>query len=356
MTDYQGIAGASSIDRSSGNSIIDFRSDTVTMPGAAMREAMACADVGDDVYSDDPTVNALEERAARLLGKEAALFLTSGSQSNLVALLTHCGRGDEYIGGNGYHISRDEAGGAAVLGGVSPLHLPINAKGGLSVAQVEAAIKPDNVHYARTRLVCLENTVDGKVQDQVEIDAIADMAHARGLVVHLDGARLMNAAVASGKSAAALAKSADSVSLCLSKGLGAPVGSVLGGSKEFIHLARYNRKLLGGGMRQAGILAAAGLYAFEHNIERMAEDHARTRRLAEELSRIQNLKIGLEDAETNMFFMIVPDEDQLSLQQFLQEQNIIIGAYSPEIRIVIHLDIDDQAIDRMIDAMNRYYS
>jgi len=356
MADYNNMAKAASANQHNGNSIIDFRSDTVTMPNAGMREAMASADVGDDVYGDDPTVNALEERAAQLFGKEAALFLTSGSQSNLVALLTHCGRGDEYIGGNGYHISRDEAGGAAVLGGVSPLHLPINAKGGLTLTPVETAIKPDNVHYARSRLVCLENTVDGKVQDQSEIDAIADMAHARGLAVHLDGARLMNAAVASGKSAAALAKSADSVSLCLSKGLGAPVGSVLGGSAEFIHRARYNRKLLGGGMRQAGIIAAAGLYAFDHNIKRMAEDHARARRLAEALSRIQKLKVDLQSVETNMLFMTVPDGDQLPLQQFLQEKNIVIGAYGPEIRIVVHLDIDDHAIDRMVDAMTIFYS
>ncbi len=356
MAEYQNMPKVSSGSTARGNSVIDFRSDTVTKPSLAMREAMMAAEVGDDVYGDDPTVNRLEAEAARLLGKEAALFLSSGSQSNLVALLTHCGRGDEYIGGNGYHISRDEAGSAAVLGGISPLHLPISKKGGLTRAQVEAAIKPDDVHYAKTRLVCLENTVDGKVQDQDEIDAIADMAHGHGLVVHLDGARLMNASVASGKDASVLTRKVDSVSLCLSKGLGAPVGSVLCGPADFIHQARYARKMLGGGTRQAGILAAAGLYAFEHNIARMAEDHARARKLAKALNAIGPLEVDLDAVETNMLFLKVPDGDQHKLQEHLGEQGIVISAWSPEIRLVVHLDIDDGAAGRMIDAVSAFYA
>ncbi len=336
------------------NSVIDFRSDTVTRPSAAMRKVMAEAEVGDDVYGDDPTVNELEGRAAALLGKEAGLFVSSGSQSNLIALLTHCGRGEEYISGSIYHVAHDEAGGAAVLGGISPLHLPVDANGGLNAKQVEDAIKPDDIHYARTKLVCLENTVDGRVQDQNEINTIADMAHGRGLLVHLDGARLMNAAIASGNDASELAKCADTVSMCLSKGLGVPVGSVLCGPADFIHRARYNRKLLGGGMRQVGILAACGLYALKHNVTRLRDDHKRAARLASGLGKIDGLEVKLN--ATNMVFIRIAGEDKSGFQKYLAENNIIISTHSPDIRLVVHLDIDDAGIDRMVEVVSGYFN
>lgn len=333
--------------------IADFRSDTVTRPSSAMRQAMADAEVGDDVYGDDPTVSALEEKAANLLGKEAGLFVASGTQSNLAALLAHCGRGEEYIGGVGYHIAKYEAGGAAVLGGISPRHLMPQANGALDPEQVQDAINPDDSHFAISRLVCVENTFNGKVVNQGQIEEVAAIAHEHDLSVHLDGARLMNAVVASNRSAAELVECVDTVSLCLSKGLGAPVGSVLCGSVDFIKKARRARKMLGGGLRQSGVLAACGLYALEHNTHRLADDHVRAKALAKRLADVDGLEIDPLTVETNMVWLNVPAERSVPLSAHMRERGLVIAEPSGRdrtMRIVCHLDIDDDHIDRLVDG------
>lgn len=333
------------------NRIIDLRSDTVTRPGPAMREAMASAEVGDDVYGEDPTVNALQERVAALVGQAAGLFVSSGTQSNLIALLTHCGRGEEIITGREYHVCKYEAGGASVLGGAVLTPLDVGANGGLTAQAVAAAIKdPDDIHFPMSRLVSLENTWNGHVQDQGEIVRIADMAHGRGLAVHLDGARLMNASVSSGRPAAELAAPFDTVSVCLSKGLGAPVGSVLTGPAAFIERARRLRKMLGGGTRQAGVLAAAGLYALDHHVERLAEDHANARLLAEGLARIGGLEVDYPDTATNMVFLRLPPERFGAFRAGMAEAGVLIGGRSPLIRMVTHLDVSAEDIGRVVDA------
>ena len=284
---------------------VDLRSDTVTRPTSAMRAAMAAADVGDDVFGDDPSVNALQERIAALLGKEAALFVSSGTQGNLVAVMTHCGRGDEYIVGQSAHTYRYEAGGAAVLGSVQPQPLEHQADGSLALEDIDAAIKPDDSHFARSRLLCLENTIGGKVLPLDYLARATALARERGLATHLDGARLFNAAVALGgdpyANARSIAAHFDSVSVCFSKGLGAPVGSALVGSRAFIQQAHRWRKMLGGGMRQAGVLAAAALHALDHHVERMAVDHALAQRLAEGLQQIRGVTV--EPVQTNMVFV-----------------------------------------------------
>ena len=337
----------------SSNRLIDLRSDTVTRPSTGMREVMANAEVGDDVYGDDPTVNALEEQVSDFLGKEAGLFVTSGTQSNLSALLAHCGRGDEYIGGVGYHIAKDEAGGAAVLGGISPRHLQLNDRGGLDPAAVEAAIQPDDIHFAITRLVCLENTYSGMVMDQAGIEKSAEIAHANGLKLHIDGARLLNAAVKSNRPASELVACADSVSLCLSKGLGAPAGSVLSGSSDFINRARRARKLLGGGMRQAGVLAACGLYAMQNNVDRLAQDHDNARTLASRLAEIPGLRLDLESVHTNMIWVDVTGEGKGGLSDHMLERGMIVSDPSGgkhTTRLVTHLDFDADDIDKVVDG------
>ncbi|MEP5180912.1 MAG: low-specificity L-threonine aldolase [Rhizobiaceae bacterium] len=338
---------------SNSNRLIDLRSDTVTRPSTGMREAMANAEVGDDVFGDDPTVIALQERAAEMLGKEAGLFVASGTQSNLTSLLTHCGRGDEYISGVGYHIPHHEAGGAAVLGGISPCILPVNEKGGLNAADVEAAIQPDDPHFAISKLICVENTHDGMVMDQDEIERTAAVAKANGLKLHLDGARLMNAAVQSGQPASDLAACADTVSLCLSKGLGAPVGSVLCGPKDFIHQARRARKLLGGAMRQAGVLAACGLYALQHNVERLAEDHANASALANRLIEIPGVSFDIDKVQTNMIWVNVTGEGQGPLSEHMMARGMIVtdpfGAQHTT-RLVTHLDFESADADAVVDG------
>ena len=338
---------------SNSNRLVDLRSDTVTRPSAGMREAMANAEVGDDVYGDDPTVTALEELAADLLGKEAGLFVASGTQSNLTALLTHCGRGDEYIGGIGYHIPKFEAGGAAVLGGISPRHLPLNSKGGLNAADVEAAIQPDDPHFAVSKLVCLENTHDGMVMDQAEIERTADVAYANNMALHIDGARLMNAAVKSKRPASELVNCADTVSLCLSKGLGAPVGSVLVGPRDFIHQARRARKMLGGGMRQSGVLAACGLFALQNNIERMQEDHENAANMAERLHQLPGLSFNLDNVHTNMIWIDVDGEGQGSLTEHMLKLGMIVSEPSGAnntTRLVTHLDFEPEDVDKVVDG------
>ncbi len=351
-------AGMDKLSAESANDsrIVDLRSDTVTRPSAGMRQAMAEAVVGDDVYGEDPTLNRLEAELAARAGKAAGLFLPSGSQSNLIALLTHCQRGEEYLAGADYHIFSAEAGGAAVLGGISPWPLPVDAQGGLRVAQVTQAIKPDDFHCAITKLLCLENTVSGQVQPQARIAALAQAGHHAGLLVHLDGARLFNAAVAQNLPLATLCQPVDTVSLCLSKGLGAPVGSVLVGPADFIHRARRNRKLLGGAMRQAGVLGAAGLYALEHNVARLAEDHANARFLAEELDLIPQIRLAPGKAATNMLFLGTSDPADLGpLCRHLAAQGFLIGGQQPLSRLVVHLDITRQDLERMLTLIAAFF-
>jgi threonine aldolase len=293
---------------------IDLRSDTVTRPDAAMREAMARAEVGDDVYGDDPTVNALEASAAALLGKEAAVFCTSGTQANLCAMLSHCQRGEEVIAGRGYHVLAAEAGGCAALGGIVPCAIPVGPDGGLDPKDIAEAVKPDDPHHPISRLLSLENTMGGRVQTLERLRTAAATARNHGLSVHLDGARLMNAAVALGIDAKDLAACADTVTLCLSKGLGAPAGTVLAGPAALIARARRQRKLLGGAMRQAGVLAACGLHALEHNVARLADDHANARRLAEGLADLPGFTVDLDGCQTNMVFVDLPEDRWQAIQ------------------------------------------
>jgi threonine aldolase len=331
--------------------IVDLRSDTVTRPSAAMRRAMAEAEVGDDVFGDDPTVNRLQARAAEMLGFEAALFFPSGTQSNLAALMTHCARGDEVILGQEAHTYRYEAGGAAVLGSIQPQPLANRPDGTLDLAEVEAAIKPDDAHFARTRLLALENTIGGRAIGRAYLEQALALAARRGLATHLDGARIFNAAVKQGVAARELCRGFDSVSVCLSKGLGAPAGTLLLGSAEFIARARRARKILGGAMRQAGILAAAGLYALEHNVERLAEDHANAERLAAGLSGLPGLEV--EPPQTNMVFVRVPAHRAQGLAAHLERAGIRVLA-GARMRLVTHLDVDRAGIERAIRAFADY--
>ncbi|GAB5469077.1 MAG: low-specificity L-threonine aldolase [Rhodospirillales bacterium] len=347
---------AAMTDRRNSDAVADLRSDTVTRPSPGMRAAMAEAAVGDDVYGEDPMLNALEETAAGLLGKEAGCFFASGTQSNLAALLSHCGRGEEYISGADYHVFADEAAGAAVLGGISPHPLPLEPDGSLSAERVSAAIKPDDSHFAISRLVSLENSVSGRVLPLDAIRAPAQVARRAGMAVHLDGARLFNATTVLGIAPAILGAEVDSVSLCLSKGLGAPVGSVLVGERDFIAKARRNRKMLGGGMRQAGILAAAGLYALENNIARLGDDHARARRLGEALHAIPTLDVDLDWVQSNMVFVTPRPEDHAPLCAFLAERGIVLGGQVPTIRLVVHLDIEDAGLEAAIEGFRAYYA
>jgi len=332
--------------------IVDLRSDTVTRPTAAMYQAMRDAPVGDDVYGEDETVNQLEATAARLLGKQAGLFLSSATQANLSAMLAHNARGEEILLGDQYHIFVSEAGGTSALGGIIMHPLATDDAGGLALEQVLGAIKEDDPHHPITRTLALENTVSGQVQDPAHHRKLADAVRDQGLKLHLDGARIMNAAVALGVSATDVAAPFDSVMMCLSKGLGAPVGAVLCGASDFIQRARRLRKMLGGGMRQAGVMAACGLYALENHVERMADDHQRAQKLAAGLAEIEDLPVR---QATNMVF-IEPDKKDLEpLRRHLLQQQVEIGHQSPQIRLVTHLDIDDAAIDRAITAFHSYY-
>src|SRR5262245_49218521 len=287
---------------------IDLRSDTVTRPTAAMRAAMAAAEVGDDVYGEDPTVNRLEALAAQMLGKETAVFVPTGTQSNLLGVMSHCERGDEYIVGQQAHTYKYEGGGAAVLGSIQPEPIEFEADGTLDLDRVEAAIKPDDTHFARTRLLCLENTQGGKVLPLDYLRRAHDFARGRGLGLHLDGARLFNAVVKQRIEARDIGKLFDTVSVCLYKGLGAPVGSVLCGSAAHIAKARRWRKVLGGGMRQAGVLAAGGIHALQNNVERLAEDHDNARLLAQLLAQIDGVTVDPAAVQTNMVFVSVDSQ------------------------------------------------
>jgi threonine aldolase len=317
-----------------------------------MRRAMAAAEVGDDVYGEDPTVNRLQARLAEMLGFEAGLWLPTGTQSNLVALLTHCQRGDEYIVGQQAHTYKYEGGGGAVLGSIQPQPLTQQSDGTLALDEIEAAIKPADMHFARTRLLTLENTIGGKLLPQGYVSQALALASKHGLATHLDGARLFNAAVAAGVPAAALAKGFDSVSTCLSKGLGAPAGTVLTGSRAFIEEAKRWRKMLGGGLRQAGVLAAAGLYALEHNVERLARDHENAQTLAQGLRGIGALEV--EGPHTNMVFVRVPAQRAADLQAHLRQHGIVAGI-APRTRLVTHLDVDAPGVARAVAAFKSFF-
>ena len=337
--------------------MIDLRSDTVTRPTDAMRAAMAAADVGDDVFGDDPTVNALQERMAAMLGKEAALFLPTGTQSNLCGLMAHCGRGDEYLVGQMAHTYRWEGGGAAVLGSIQPQPLNQSADGTIALADIEAAIKPDDAHFARTRLLALENTWGGQVLPQAYVQQATALARSRGLSTHLDGARLFNAAVASGgepcATARALAEPFDTVSVCFSKGLGAPVGSALCGPRDLIDRAHRVRKMLGGGLRQAGVLAAAVLHALDHHIDRLADDHANARRLAEGLQGLPGVRCDMP--HTNIVFVdVAPDRAHGVVERARAQGVLCTGLY--RLRLVTHLDVSRADVDRAVDVMRQVLS
>lgn len=328
---------------------IDLRSDTVTRPTPAMREAMARARVGDDVYGDDPMVNAVEARVAELAGKEAGLLVPSGTQGNLVSLLTHCQRGEEYIVGAKYHSYWYEAGGGAVLGGIQPQPVPLQADGTLALDDIAAVIKPDDTHFARTRLLALENTQYGRVMPMDFIEGAAHLAREHGLAVHLDGARLFNAAVASGVTLKDLAWTADTVSLCFSKGLGTPMGSIVVGPAAWIRQARRWRKMVGGGLRQAGIIAAAIDHALDHHVDRLADDHRRAQALAAGLESVPGVHSVI--LRTNMVYIDTGSEAiGNALRDALREEGVLIAG-GRNIRLVTHLDIDDAAIRFAIDAI-----
>lgn len=329
--------------------MIDLRSDTVTRPSAEMMHAMMDAGTGDDVYGEDPTVNQLEAMAAELTGMEAGLFVTSGTQGNLLALLSHCQRGDEYIAGQDAHAYRYEGGGAAVLGGIQPQPLPFNERGEIDLEEVEAVIKPDDSHFAITRLLCLENTQAGKVLSLDYMKAAREFATEHDIGFHLDGARVFNASVRQQVPVATITSLFDSVSICLSKGLAAPVGSVLVGNRDIVDSARRLRKMVGGGMRQAGIIAAAGIHALTHHVDRLAEDHRHATELAEALKQMENITLGGEP-ETNMVMLDIAPQVFTGLRSFLEERNIILSSQ----RLVLHRDITDDDLAEVITAFRQF--
>lgn len=349
---------------------VDLRSDTVTQPTPGMREAMMRAPLGDDVFGTDPSVNALQEKIAGMLGFEAALFVPTGTQSNLCAILSHCGRGDEYIVGQQAHCYRWEGGGAAVFGSVHPQPIEHASDGALPLEQIEAAVKPDDAHFARTKLLALENTLGGKLLPFAYVQAATELAKSKGLQRHLDGARLFNAAVAQAQlqaqggmpgtpsdaaEARRIAQCFDSVSVCFSKGLGAPVGSALCGSRDFIARAHRIRKMAGGGMRQSGMLAAAASYALDHHVTRLADDHALAQRLAAGLAGIDGLKV--ETPQTNIVFVDLVGEARLRSKELLAHLDahgiLATGLY--RLRFVTHLDVDAAGVDLAIAAVRSFF-
>ena len=361
---------------------VDLRSDTVTRPTTAMREAMAAAPLGDDVFGDDPSVNALQEKIAAMLGFEAALFMPSGTQSNLCALLAHCGRGDEYIVGQFAHTYRYEGGGAAVLGSIQPQPLAQDASGMLALADIAAAIKPDDCHFARTRLLCLENTWNGHRMSMEYLAQATRLAREKGLATHLDGARLFNAAVdqvasyvpvfeskvavvpveyaqaainleAIAREARRIASHFDSVSVCFSKGLGAPVGSALCGSRDLVARAHRVRKMAGGGMRQAGLLAAAASHALDHHLTRLVDDHVLAQRLAQGLGGITGLRV--KSAQTNIVFVEVDHGRGPQLLDYLKTHGVLATGLIG-LRFVTHSDVDVAGIDHTLECIRRFFS
>ena len=346
------------------SSRVDLRSDTVTRPTAGMREAMAKALVGDDVYKDDPSVNELQDKIAKMLGFEAALFMSTGTQSNLCGILSHCQRGDEYIVGQMAHCYRWEGGGAAVFGSVQPQPLTQQPDGSLSLSDIEAAIKPDDAHFAMTKMVALENTWGGKVLSQTYLNEFSAFVKQKGLARHLDGARLFNAAVAQATASGTspydelknITQCFDSVSVCFSKGLGAPMGSALCGTKELIAKAHRVRKMAGGGLRQAGFMAAAASYALDHHVERLAQDHQLMAYMAQGLSGIPGLQV--ETPQTNILFVDLVGGAKakgVALQAHLKQEGIdMTGLY--RLRFVTHLDVDRAGVDRAIAAIRQFFN
>jgi len=329
--------------------LIDLRSDTVTQPTEAMRDAMFLATTGDDVYGEDPTVNALEQLAIEMTGKSAALYVSSGTQGNLLALLSHCQRGDEYIAGQQAHTYKYEAGGGAVLGGIQPQPLPLNSLGELDLDEVSAAIKPDDFHFAKTRLVCLENTQAGKVLSLEYLQRYDDLMSARGLSRHLDGARIFNAAVALGIDVEQICRYFDSISICLSKGLGCPVGSLLVGDEAFIRRARRWRKMLGGGMRQAGIIAASGIYALQHHVQRLQQDHDHAALLGDAIATMNQVHLA-EQVQTNMVILDAKRTDMPRLMSYLDKRGIRVTGP----RLVLHLDVSRYDVEHITNALNGF--
>jgi threonine aldolase len=330
--------------------MIDLRSDTVTRPTAGMRAAMAQAEVGDDVFGDDPTVNRLEAVVAERFGFESALFFPTGTQSNLAALMAHCGRGDEFLVGQEAHTYKYEQGGAAVLGSIQPQPLEHEPHGGISLQRIAAAIKSDDYHFARTRLLALENTIGGRVLPPDYQRQATEFAHSRGLATHLDGARLFNVIVKLKIDERSAAAGFDSVSVCLSKGLGAPAGSVLMGTRALIADARRWRKALGGGMRQAGVLAAAGLYGLQHHVARLAEDHDNAEYLA---AGLREAGLAVTPPQTNVVYVEVPEAQTQSLKAHLKQRNILASVV-PRTRLMTHMDISRAAIDAAVHAFREF--
>jgi len=333
---------------------IDFRSDTVTLPSKKMLKSIQNARLGDDVYGEDRAVNELQEYAAKLFDKDAALFFPSGTQSNLTAMLSHCQRGDEVLIGKSYHTNMYEARGVSVLGGVGICPIETSPSGSMNVEDMLSQVKDDDSHYAVTKLLCLENTFSGQVQPQGELDELAKAAHSKNLKVHLDGARLFNAHIKSGLTMKQLTNSFDSVSICLSKGLGAPIGSILIADQATINKAHRLRKMLGGGMRQVGVIASFGMYALENNIQRLQEDHDNARLLAKGLSSIEELSVDFGESQTNMVFVNCPEPDRVPLEKFLFDKEIIVSNLDRG-RLVCHLGIEEKDILFVIDAFKEYF-
>ncbi len=333
---------------------IDFRSDTVSLPSKEMLQCVENAKLGDDVYEEDTEVIELQEFAAKLLGKEASLFFPSGTQSNLTAILAHCQRGDEVLIGRDYHTNLYEARGASVLGGVGICPIDMSESGSMNLNDMLSQIKDDDPHYAVTKLLCLENTFSGKVQPQDELEALVLEAHRRGLKVHLDGARLFNAHIHSGLSLSALVDSFDSVSICLSKGLGAPVGSLLVSNQTIINKAIRLRKMLGGGMRQVGVIASCGMYALKNNIERLQHDHDNAKLLATGLSKIAELKVEYGESQTNMVFVNCPKKHRLPLENFLFDRKILVASLDRG-RLVCHLGVSEKDIKFVVNVFEDYF-
>lgn len=338
---------------------VDLRSDTITRPTPAMRRAMAEAEVGDDVFGEDPTVNRLEAMAAERLGKEAGLFVTSGTMANLVCLLTHCGRGDEVLLGDRSHTFIYEQGGSAGLGGIHPRTLPNGPDGTLDPGDIEAAIRPDNVHFPRTRLIVLENThnrCSGSPLSRGYMKAVGDIARGHHLKIHVDGARIFNAAAALGVEASDLVSEADSVAFCLSKGLAAPVGSVVCGDRAFVAEARRARKVVGGGMRQAGVIAAAGIVALTDMVDRLVEDHANARRLARGLLQVDGLSVNPEMVRTNIVYVDITREglSSTALSEQLATEGVLLLPTGPQqLRAVTHYHVAGEDADHALDVIRR---
>lgn len=338
---------------------VDLRSDTVTHPSPEMRRAMYEAELGDDVYGEDPTLNALEAKAAERLGKEAAVFVASGTMGNLVSVLSHAQRGDEIILGNKAHIFRSEAGGASALGGVSFHTIPNDSRGMLDLDDIQAAVRPNDPHMPRTALVCLENTQNmcgGATLTQDDMKAVADVAHANGIPVHVDGARIFNAAVSLEAPVSELVKDVDSLTFCLSKGLSCPIGSIIVGSEDYIMEARRWRKMVGGSMRQVGVIAAAGLVALDSMVERLAEDHSNARKLANGLAEIPGISIEPDSLPTNLVFFDVEREDREELHRRLVERGVKGGGGQKRWRYVTHYGITESDIDYTLETVREVFA